>query len=398
MPTAFSFQGPARFASVPFVLDIVAPVGGIIATVQNLATGAIRATWSGATDAAAVVFELYAKPDNATGLFDVANICGIFRGTSGTVVTDATGAEFTRGRTYWFGVRAVDAWGNRTGTTTALSIVASGPDFAAVQALLVTIEQDTRADLPAFIAAGLEALNQSAARRIVFATAAAYEIPPTGGYAFTFELRTYDADGNPQNATATPTVVVTYSIATSWAGRTSALTNTATGVYRGTVNVNNADAPAPLRFDASAVMSDGPQSISFFGYVTRQVSVDFTQTDRDTLNGLSTRATEQRLAALEQIAGLPLQTSQQVASDFFAGNYSWDVVGETLIARGLASGETLEQANERIAAIYMDPEWFAQFATLNTGVSEAGPGSVCILSGGAAGESGGSDHPLASNR
>lgn len=390
MPTAFSFQGPARFASVPFVLDTVAPVGGIIATVQNLATGAIRATWSAATDAAAVVFELYAKPDNATGLFDVANICGIFRGTSGAVVTDATGAEFTRGRTYWFGVRAVDAWGNRTGTTTALSIVANGPDFASVQALLVSVEQDTRADLPALIAAGLEALNQSAARRIVFATSSAYEIPAAGWYAYTFELRTYDADGNPQNATALPTVVATYSTSTSWAARLSAITNPATGLYRATLSVNAADAPAPLRFDATAVMSDGTQTISFFSYITRAVSLDFTQADRDTLNSLLGL-----FSALEDVPGL---VSFQVASDFFDGNYSWDVVGETLIARGLASGETLEETALKVAAIHSDPEWFAKFATLNTGVVEAGPGSVCILSGGAAGESGGSDHPLASNR
>lgn len=227
----------------------------------------------------------------------------------------------------------------------------------------------------AYVSAGFTALNQSASRRIVLATSAAFEIPDSGSTAYIIELRTFDGDGAAIAATGTPTLTVSGGIAGSMNARLSAWAAVATGIYRATFTVQSTDATQQLTFDTSANLGDGTFSASFFSAITDSVAVDFTSSDRALLSGLSTRATELRLAKLD-----------------VSGTLAHSDAAATYKATGFASSaDVLAQATAALNAI--SPTALARFVTIDTGETAAAAGSVASF-GGSGGSGGGDSETL----
>ncbi len=131
--------------------------------------------------------------------------------------------------------------------------------------------------------ADINALNQSASRRVTLATVMQYERPESGSTNYTVEARTYDGDGNPANADSTPTLTATGSVTGALSGNLSAATNPAAGVYRWTYTVANTATVEQVRYDLSATISTATFTQSAFTQVTDLVSVTWTSTDASRL-------------------------------------------------------------------------------------------------------------------
>jgi len=131
--------------------------------------------------------------------------------------------------------------------------------------------------------ADVNALNQSASRRVTLATVVQYERPDTGSTGYTVEARTYDGDGNAVNADSTPTLTATGSVTGSLSGNLGSATNPATGVYRWTYTVANSATLEQVRYDLSATISAATFTQSAFTQVTDLVSATWTSTDASRL-------------------------------------------------------------------------------------------------------------------
>lgn len=141
--------------------------------------------------------------------------------------------------------------------------------------------------------ADINALNQSASRRVILTTVGQYERPESGSTTYTVEARTFDGDGAAANADTTPTLTATGSVSGSLAANLSAATNPATGVYRWTYTVANNATQEQIRFDISATMSTA-FTLSVYTQVVDLVAATWTTTDRSMLtaayNKLPSRA------------------------------------------------------------------------------------------------------------
>lgn len=134
--------------------------------------------------------------------------------------------------------------------------------------------------------ADINALNQSASRRIILASVGQFERPETGTVTYTVEARTYDEDGAAVNADTTPTLTATGIVTGSLAGNLSAATNPATGVYRWTYTVNSTDAAEQVRFDISAVLNSATFTLTQYAQVVDLVSATWTATDATHLTSI----------------------------------------------------------------------------------------------------------------
>lgn len=138
--------------------------------------------------------------------------------------------------------------------------------------------------------AAIDALNQSASRRIILITVQQYERPESGNSTYTIEARTYDGDGAAVAADSTPTLTATGIVSGSLAANLSAATNPATGVYRWTYTVANNATLEQIRFDISAAMSAVTFTLSAYAQVCDFVSATFTTADRALLEDIPTTA------------------------------------------------------------------------------------------------------------
>jgi len=158
--------------------------------------------------------------------------------------------------------------------------------------------------------ADINALNQSASRRVTLATVVQYERPETGSTGYTVEARTYDGDGNPVNADSTPTLTATGSVTGSLSGNLSAATNPATGVYRWTYTVANTATLEQVRYDLSATIAASTYTQSAFTLVTDLVSVTWTSTDAARL-----LAVYNKLPSRAYLTGATASTGELVPGD-----------------------------------------------------------------------------------
>ncbi len=136
--------------------------------------------------------------------------------------------------------------------------------------------------------ADINALNQSASRRIILTAVEQFERPEGGTTSYTVEARTYDGDGAAVNADSTPTLTATGIVSGDLSANLSAASNPSTGVYRWTYTVANDAAVEQLRFDVSAVMGS-TFTLTKFAQVTDFVAATFTTADRDTLTAIQTQ-------------------------------------------------------------------------------------------------------------
>lgn len=156
--------------------------------------------------------------------------------------------------------------------------------------------------------ADINALNQSASRRVLLVTVPQYERPESGTNSYTIEARLFDGDGASVNADSTPPLTATGIVSGSLAANLSAATNPATGVYRWTYSETSAAALEQIRIDLSAVISGSTVTLSAYTQSADFIAATWTTTDSSNLtavfNKLPSRAF---IAGTTSATGAPLE-------------------------------------------------------------------------------------------
>lgn len=109
------------------IIDLTPPVFSGINFLDVESRGQIRAGWSAGTDANTPIrYEVYIQASTASGLFNLSNIVGITDKLQLDVFTLPDGSFLVNGTTYYVGVRAFDALGNRDANTVNLNVISTG--------------------------------------------------------------------------------------------------------------------------------------------------------------------------------------------------------------------------------------------------------------------------------
>lgn len=109
------------------IVDLTPPTFAGLNSANVESRGQIRAKWLAATDTTPPVrYEVYLQATTATGLFNLANIVGMTDKLQFDTWTLPDGSFLVNGTTYFVGVRAVDAVGNRDTNTVSTSLISTG--------------------------------------------------------------------------------------------------------------------------------------------------------------------------------------------------------------------------------------------------------------------------------
>lgn len=109
------------------IVDLTPPTFAGIATLAVQSRGQIRATWAAATDSTPPIrYEVYIQASTPTGLFNTANIIASTDKLQYDTFTMPDGSFLVNGTTYYVGVRAVDAVGNRDSNVVTLNVISTG--------------------------------------------------------------------------------------------------------------------------------------------------------------------------------------------------------------------------------------------------------------------------------
>lgn len=114
------------------IVDLTPPTFAGIVSASVESRGQIRTTWAAATDSTPPLrYEVYIQASTATGLFNVANIIASTNKFQYDTFTLPDGSFLVNGTTYYLGVRAVDAVGNRETNTVSLNVISTGVSVSA---------------------------------------------------------------------------------------------------------------------------------------------------------------------------------------------------------------------------------------------------------------------------
>lgn len=131
---AIYFEQFYQESAAACVTDLTPPTFSGISSLSINADGSLTAGWSAGSDTSTPIrYEVYVQASTATGLFSLSNIQQIVTGTSARIFTLPNLAYLQNGITYYVGVRAVDAVGNRETNTVSDSEVSSGVLASAVK-------------------------------------------------------------------------------------------------------------------------------------------------------------------------------------------------------------------------------------------------------------------------
>jgi hypothetical protein len=109
------------------VVDLIAPTFSGISTLFRGTYGQLQATWSAGSDISLPLrYEVYVQANTATNLFNVANISYITSQLQADIFALGNGTLLQNGVTYYVGVRAIDAVGNRENNIVSLSTTTTG--------------------------------------------------------------------------------------------------------------------------------------------------------------------------------------------------------------------------------------------------------------------------------
>lgn len=109
------------------IVDLTPPTFAGLASAAVQSRGQIRTSWAAATDVTLPVrYEVYIQANTATGLFNTLNIVGMTDKLQFDTWTTPDGVFLVNGTTYYMGVRAVDAVGNRDSNTASASVLSTG--------------------------------------------------------------------------------------------------------------------------------------------------------------------------------------------------------------------------------------------------------------------------------
>lgn len=119
--------GTKQQTSQACITDLIAPTFAGISTLFRGTFGQLQATWSAGTDLSLPLrYEVYVQANTATNLFNTANISIITSQLQADVFALGNGTLLQNGVTYFVGVRAVDAVGNRENNIISLSTTTTG--------------------------------------------------------------------------------------------------------------------------------------------------------------------------------------------------------------------------------------------------------------------------------
>lgn len=197
--------------------------------------------------------------------------------------------------------------------------------------------------------ADINALNQSASRRLILTTLQQLERPETGSTSYQIEARTFDGDGAAVNADSTPTLTATGTLSGSLSANLSAATNPATGVYRWTYSVANNATQEQIRFDLSATIATTAFSISAFAAVVDLVSATWTSTDASRL-----AAIYNKLPSRAYLTGATAATGELVPGDILnqlpSGGWTSGSFGDRLLVAANNNRTAFLTGSQHIAA------------------------------------------------
>ena len=134
--------------------------------------------------------------------------------------------------------------------------------------------------------ADIDALNQSASRRVLLVTVGQYERPEASSVTYTVEARTFDADGAAVAADSNPTLTGTGSVTGSLAANIGTVSNPSTGVYRWQYTVASSHNQEQIRFDLSATIDSSTFTLSTYTQVVDLVAATWTSADATKLTAI----------------------------------------------------------------------------------------------------------------
>jgi hypothetical protein len=189
--------------------------------------------------------------------------------------------------------------------------------------------------------ADINALNQSASRRIILTTVGQYERPESSSTTFQIEARTYTADGAPVDADSTPTLTATGITSGSLAANLGSATNPSTGVYRWAYSVASSATLEQIRFDLSAVISSDTQVISVHSQVVDSVAATFTTADRTKVEAIYNK-----LPSKSYLTGTT-NSDGDVQADEATGNFPGSVGSVAGAVGSVTAGVTVTTNNDK---------------------------------------------------
>lgn len=227
--------------------------------------------------------------------------------------------------------------------------------------------------------ADINALNQSASRRIILTTVGQYERPESGSTAFQIEARTYTADGAAVNADSTPTLTATGITSGSLAANLGSATNPSTGVYRWAYTVETAATIEQIRFDLSAAISSDTQVMSVHSQVVDTVAATFTTGDRTKLE-----AVYNKLPSKSYITGTA-NSDGDVQADEATGNFPGSVGSVAGAVASVTAGVTVTTNNDKTgytASTVTDKTGYALTSAYDPAKTAAQAGDAMTLTSG----------------
>ena len=121
-PVARAYQGTSQAC----ILDLTPPTFAGVSSLTLQSLGQIRVQWATASDASAPIrYEVYIKSGDSINLFYASNIVTITDKLQADLFTLANGVILGNG-TYYIGVKAVDAVGNRDNNLIIMNIATTG--------------------------------------------------------------------------------------------------------------------------------------------------------------------------------------------------------------------------------------------------------------------------------
>lgn len=227
--------------------------------------------------------------------------------------------------------------------------------------------------------ADINALNQSASRRIILTTVGQYERPESSSTTFQIEARTYSADGAAVNADSTPTLTATGITSGSLAANLGSATNPSTGVYRWTYSVASSATLEQIRFDLSAVISSDTQTMSVHSQVVDSVAATFTTGDRTKLE-----AVYDKLPSKAYITGTA-NADGDVQADEATGNFPGSVGSVAGAVGSVTAGVTVTTNNDKTgytASTVSDKTGYALTSAYDPAKTAAQAGDAMALTSG----------------
>lgn len=216
--------------------------------------------------------------------------------------------------------------------------LATASALATAQASLTTLESRLSAARAGYLdylnvggivasQADINALNQSASRRIILTTQLQWERPESGSSSYFIEARTYDGDGAAVNADSNPTLTVTGAVTGSLAANLGAISNPATGVYRWTYSQPSNATLEAIRVDVSATIGGSAFPISAMTQSCDFVSATWTTSDASKLTAIYNK-----LPSRAYLGGTTTSTGAPLLSDFGLASANLDAQFDEMLA------------------------------------------------------------------